>query len=107
MDFCLPCRRHLNGALACPGCGTPTHELHAYAAQPYTAIPPLQEAAAFPADGGVHEAYGTEGAPSGAYAVVYGSQGAGEAYEAQVADPSYRAAQVPTSSRRGRGGGGY
>src|ERR1044072_4956897 len=102
MDFCLPCRRHLNGALPCPGCGTPTHELHAYAAQPYTAIPPLREADAVSA-----EAYGTEGAPSGAYAVVYGSQGAVEAYEAQVADPSYRAAQVPTSSRRGRGGGGY
>lgn len=23
MDYCPPCRRHLNGALACPGCGTP------------------------------------------------------------------------------------
>ncbi|MGZ0237568.1 SCO2400 family protein, partial [Streptomyces sp. CPS1] len=23
MDYCLPCRRHLNGALVCPGCGTP------------------------------------------------------------------------------------
>ncbi|WP_443728928.1 SCO2400 family protein, partial [Streptomyces anatolicus] len=22
MDYCHPCRRHLNGALACPGCGT-------------------------------------------------------------------------------------
>ncbi|TDT41217.1 hypothetical protein EV562_102614 [Streptomyces sp. BK208] len=29
MDFCHPCRRHLNGALACPGCGTPAHELRA------------------------------------------------------------------------------
>uniref|UniRef100_UPI00187D3D65 SCO2400 family protein n=1 Tax=Streptomyces sp. E5N298 TaxID=1851983 RepID=UPI00187D3D65 len=27
MDYCHPCRRHLNGALACPGCGTPAHEL--------------------------------------------------------------------------------
>ncbi|MER6165417.1 SCO2400 family protein [Streptomyces violaceorubidus] len=27
MDYCHPCRRHLNGALACPGCGTPCHEL--------------------------------------------------------------------------------
>ncbi|MEU6320116.1 hypothetical protein [Streptomyces sp. NPDC047009] len=32
MDYCHPCRRHLNGALACPGCGTPVEELHAYAA---------------------------------------------------------------------------
>ncbi|MYZ11507.1 hypothetical protein GT028_29715, partial [Streptomyces sp. SID2999] len=23
MDYCHPCRRHLNGALACPGCGAP------------------------------------------------------------------------------------
>ncbi|WP_163010552.1 SCO2400 family protein [Streptomyces dangxiongensis] len=23
MNFCHPCQRHLNGALACPGCGTP------------------------------------------------------------------------------------
>ncbi|MFY1676750.1 SCO2400 family protein [Streptomyces sp. WMMC905] len=23
MDYCGPCRRHLNGALVCPGCGTP------------------------------------------------------------------------------------
>ncbi|WP_405014356.1 hypothetical protein [Kitasatospora sp. NBC_01539] len=23
MDYCAPCRRHLNGALSCPGCGAP------------------------------------------------------------------------------------
>ncbi|MGW4199578.1 SCO2400 family protein [Streptomyces sp. NPDC004726] len=27
MDFCHQCRRHLNGALACAGCGTPAEEL--------------------------------------------------------------------------------
>ncbi|MEU5398934.1 hypothetical protein ABZ348_06485 [Streptomyces sp. NPDC005963] len=27
MDYCHPCRRHLNGALACAGCGTPAPEL--------------------------------------------------------------------------------
>ncbi|WP_420710720.1 SCO2400 family protein [Streptomyces sp. NRRL S-146] len=27
MDYCDPCRRHLNGALACPGCGTPAETL--------------------------------------------------------------------------------
>ncbi|MEG3626527.1 SCO2400 family protein [Streptomyces poriticola] len=27
MDYCHPCRRHLNGALACPGCGTPAEQL--------------------------------------------------------------------------------
>ncbi|MDX2838566.1 SCO2400 family protein, partial [Streptomyces ipomoeae] len=30
-DYCHPCRRHLNGALACPGCGTSVEELRAYA----------------------------------------------------------------------------
>ncbi|MFE2299155.1 hypothetical protein ACFXAW_13240 [Streptomyces sp. NPDC059445] len=29
MDYCHVCRRHLNGALACPGCGTPVDELGA------------------------------------------------------------------------------
>ena len=31
MDYCHPCRRHLNGALACPGCGTPADACRAYA----------------------------------------------------------------------------
>ncbi|MFE7935239.1 hypothetical protein ACFU6S_42255, partial [Streptomyces sp. NPDC057456] len=30
MDYCHPCRRHLNGALACPGCGAPAPQLRAY-----------------------------------------------------------------------------
>ncbi|MGW0913885.1 SCO2400 family protein [Streptomyces sp. NPDC002784] len=30
MDYCHPCRRHLNGALACPGCGAPAEQLPAY-----------------------------------------------------------------------------
>ncbi|MFD9500534.1 hypothetical protein [Streptomyces sp. NPDC060035] len=31
MDYCHPCRRHLNGALACAGCGTPADALAPYA----------------------------------------------------------------------------
>ncbi|MBP8538786.1 hypothetical protein, partial [Streptomyces sp. MK37H] len=27
MDYCSPCRRHLNGAVSCPGCGTPVEDL--------------------------------------------------------------------------------
>src|SRR5882757_7957063 len=27
MDYCYSCRRHLNGAYSCPGCGTPVDEL--------------------------------------------------------------------------------
>ncbi|CAM5398678.1 Zinc ribbon domain-containing protein OS=Streptomyces aurantiogriseus OX=66870 GN=GCM10010251_52350 PE=4 SV=1 [Streptomyces aurantiogriseus] len=44
MDYCHPCRRHLNGALACPGCGTPVEQLRAYPQaayepEPYTPEP--------------------------------------------------------------------
>ncbi|MEU9089271.1 hypothetical protein ACIOEW_02605 [Streptomyces sp. NPDC087901] len=31
MDYCQPCQRHLNGALACAGCGTPAEALSPYA----------------------------------------------------------------------------
>lgn len=34
MDFCHPCQRHLNGALACPGCGTPVETLRAQRQEP-------------------------------------------------------------------------
>lgn len=27
MDYCYACRRHLNGAYSCPGCGTPADQL--------------------------------------------------------------------------------
>ncbi|GAA3371089.1 hypothetical protein GCM10020367_20350 [Streptomyces sannanensis] len=41
MDYCHLCRRHLNGALACPGCGTPAAELrrHEPAEPPVYAAP--------------------------------------------------------------------
>ncbi|MBV1937027.1 hypothetical protein KUF83_10705, partial [Streptomyces sp. BV286] len=32
MDYCDPCQRHLNGALACPGCGTSAEACREYAA---------------------------------------------------------------------------
>ncbi|WP_405688101.1 hypothetical protein [Streptomyces sp. NBC_00057] len=31
MDYCHPCQRHLNGALACAGCGIPAEALSHYA----------------------------------------------------------------------------
>ncbi|PKV85579.1 hypothetical protein [Streptomyces sp. TLI_146] len=42
MDYCHACRRHLNGALACAGCGTPAEELR----QPETIDLGVYEAAA-------------------------------------------------------------
>lgn len=45
MDYCSSCRRNLNGALACPGCGTyapdiapPAHRLHSTYASTATAL---------------------------------------------------------------------
>ncbi|WP_329385973.1 hypothetical protein OG625_26580 [Streptomyces sp. NBC_01351] len=42
MNYCHACRRHLNGALACAGCGTPAEYLPA--APPAAAVPPMPEA---------------------------------------------------------------
>ncbi|MEU9387195.1 hypothetical protein AB0D38_42465, partial [Streptomyces sp. NPDC048279] len=39
MDYCHPCRRHLNGALACPGCGTPAEPIRASAPEATTPEP--------------------------------------------------------------------
>lgn len=37
MDYCHHCRRHLNGALACAGCGTPAEELRLHDPVPHEA----------------------------------------------------------------------
>ncbi|MFF3642160.1 hypothetical protein [Streptomyces sp. NPDC002564] len=51
MDYCQPCRRHLNGALACPGCGAPAEACREYAQtvavspqQPGDGLPPGDDA---------------------------------------------------------------
>ncbi|MCC0579747.1 SCO2400 family protein [Streptomyces californicus] len=38
MDYCHPCRRHLNGALACAGCGTPAQALSPWASSEATGV---------------------------------------------------------------------
>ncbi|MGP3637892.1 SCO2400 family protein, partial [Streptomyces sp. 24-1644] len=40
MDYCRPCRRHLNGALACAECGTPAEALGPYAVPAYSGHEP-------------------------------------------------------------------
>ena len=82
MDYCHPCRRHLNGALACPGCGTPADSVRAYAAQHPVQI--QTQAAA--ASGGADQSYGY------GYAGAYGSAGTGGAYDGGQAAVPY---QVP------------
>ncbi|MEU0526476.1 SCO2400 family protein [Streptomyces niveus] len=37
MDYCHHCQRHLNGALACAGCGTPAEELRLHDPVPHEA----------------------------------------------------------------------
>ncbi|THA25644.1 hypothetical protein E4198_13845 [Streptomyces sp. RKND-216] len=39
MDYCPTCRRHLNGALACPGCGVPAGYLTPAPGTPYVGHP--------------------------------------------------------------------
>ncbi|MEU9953087.1 hypothetical protein AB0E15_33070, partial [Streptomyces sp. NPDC047939] len=54
MDYCQPCQRHLNGALACAGCGTPAQALSPYAVSPPLGHEPeaRDEQAAPPLSGG-------------------------------------------------------
>ncbi|MBC2901493.1 SCO2400 family protein [Streptomyces cupreus] len=42
MDYCHPCRRHLNGALACPGCGAPVEDLRTYASEEASRTAPYE-----------------------------------------------------------------
>ncbi|MGW4566897.1 SCO2400 family protein, partial [Streptomyces sp. NPDC004561] len=50
MDYCHPCQRHLNGALACPGCGTPADRVAVPAGVP--AAPAYAGAGETPGYGG-------------------------------------------------------
>ncbi|MEU7552171.1 hypothetical protein AB0B01_07395 [Streptomyces sp. NPDC044571] len=47
MDYCHACRRHLNGALACAGCGTPAEYLPP-AAPVAASVPGVPDASGFP-----------------------------------------------------------
>ncbi|MEU2158104.1 hypothetical protein ABZ532_24375 [Streptomyces sp. NPDC019396] len=81
MDYCYQCRRHLNGALACAGCGTPAEGLRYHnpavvpAAMPAARVPvaeagpaPVNRPSAAPSDEVVVElggAYDEPRTPSG------------------------------------------
>ncbi|MFJ5720212.1 hypothetical protein [Streptomyces sp. NPDC093149] len=54
MDYCHPCQRHLNGALACAGCGTPVEALSPYVTPAFSAREPdaVHETPAPPRPGG-------------------------------------------------------
>ncbi|MEV4682659.1 SCO2400 family protein [Streptomyces kurssanovii] len=71
MDYCSSCRRHLNGALVCPGCGAyapdiapPTHRVGTTAATAATAWEPYG-AEEFPARPEAASGIGQDGATAG------------------------------------------
>lgn len=71
MDYCPQCRRHLNGALTCAGCGTPAEEL-----RQYTPVQPGSHHSRLPGGGGRNgEGHGEyEAAPVGDYGLVSGDR---------------------------------
>ncbi|MEV1065915.1 hypothetical protein [Streptomyces sp. NPDC050263] len=86
MDYCNPCRRHLNGALACPGCGAPAEQLRAYPAPAPEPAHTWEEPAPERVD---------DGDPDG------GAEGE-TARESADAEPSGRAARRREQGRAGR-----
>ncbi|MGW1915529.1 SCO2400 family protein [Streptomyces sp. NPDC002076] len=46
MDYCSTCRRHLNGALVCPGCGAYAPDIAPPAAHGRSGSPPATTSAA-------------------------------------------------------------
>lgn len=104
MDYCHPCQRHLNGALACAGCGTPAEALSHYAAPaPLGHEPDARDEAAAPSRPGGrrrrgHDAARTErvAAPAG-----HGGHGSGRPRRGEERDARPRRGRR-ARSRRGR-----
>ncbi|WP_420876555.1 SCO2400 family protein, partial [Streptomyces griseoruber] len=97
MDYCHPCRRHLNGALTCPGCGASADPLRAYPRDVYTPEPRP----------GASDGPGDHDTPGGGGHVGHEAQGDGrEAPEADGDESRGRAARRRGQGRGGRRGGG-
>ncbi|MFE7352294.1 hypothetical protein ACFU8Q_03600 [Streptomyces sp. NPDC057543] len=66
MDYCHPCQRHLNGALACAGCGTPAEALSHYATPAFSGHEPdaEREPSAPPLPGGRRRGRGAARPPA-------------------------------------------
>lgn len=87
MDYCHPCQRHLNGALACAGCGTPVEALSHYATPVLSGHEP--------------DARPTTGPPAGAGRRR--GRGAAPAARGKGGEPGGRPSRRrPTHRRRGR-----
>ncbi|WAZ21477.1 hypothetical protein STRCI_002651 [Streptomyces cinnabarinus] len=110
MDYCHPCRRHLNGALACPGCGAPVEQLRVYASEeasrtdPYDTYDEPEGAPEPVAVGATAEAARPEGRAA-ARRAARGRRGRVEqAYEPEGDEDGYEdeAPEVTGASRRDR-----
>ncbi|WP_435857476.1 SCO2400 family protein [Streptomyces olindensis] len=105
MDYCDPCRRHLNGALACPGCGTSAEALR-WREPEYHAVPHGSGGVTDGA-GGFHGA--EEGSGShGDYSTDedYGTDGSDEPDEPDEGDEGENREHLGRAARRrGRGRG--
>ncbi|MFD7609508.1 hypothetical protein [Streptomyces sp. NPDC059828] len=94
MDYCYQCRRHLNGALACAGCGTPAEELRYHnpavvpAAMPAARRVPVAEAGPAPVNR-------PSAAPADEVVVELGG-----AYDEPRTPSGHR--RAPTASRKAR-----
>ncbi|SDP32770.1 SCO2400 family protein, partial [Actinacidiphila guanduensis] len=85
MDYCYTCRRHLNGAYSCPGCGTPADRL---------TVPPAGDTAPLPlVSEGLPDGLGDGGA--------YGEEfGAGGGRAARRVEERRKAARRAKRGRR-------
>lgn len=96
MDYCPQCRRHLNGALICAGCGTPAEEL-----RQHQSVHPGSHHSRFPGGGdGENEGHGEyDAAPVSDYGLVSHDR------PDDTAPPRNSSRRKGSSRRAGRGGG--
>ncbi|MCZ4610926.1 hypothetical protein O3S80_45645, partial [Streptomyces sp. Lzd4kr] len=88
MDYCHPCRRHLNGALACPGCGATVEQPRVYAGAQNEAYPQLAERPAGAVGQGAYDGYTGAGQYGGGYGTdQYGGQLYGGGYGERHDEP--------------------
>jgi hypothetical protein len=74
MDYCYACRRHLNGAYSCPGCGTPADQLTMPAAADTAKLPVVRDEEPGRAPGGGRASRRAEGRRNAAQRARSGRQ---------------------------------
>ncbi|MFE7239092.1 hypothetical protein [Streptomyces sp. NPDC057580] len=116
MDYCHPCQRHLNGALACAGCGTPVEALSHYAtpvlsghepdAEREKTAPPLPAGRRRRSRGATEPARGGHARGSRGARAPGGSRSGGRAENGGSDGPGGQEERGGRGNRRGREGRG-